>query len=193
MLWMMGSGIHIMNIIFTVYQIMGPIKGVFAVNQGEFLSHYFDTSSSQVAVVNSLDCFASFQGVCWICEGSRCRFDIAKASLYCLPAWCPPFHFAQVIFLCPSNFAPAHIAIFFFLLFPGSAPWVCCQPLHLTGLLWCLSRVQLILPPVAWSNWSWDFGEVWIFTEPSASRGKVPLAFLARTIHEIQYWEMHCQ
>jgi hypothetical protein len=64
MLWMMGSGIHIMNIIFTVYQIMGPIKGVFAVNQGEFLSHYFDTSSSQVAVVNSLDCFASFQGVC---------------------------------------------------------------------------------------------------------------------------------
>jgi hypothetical protein len=64
MLWMMGSGIHIMNIIFTVYQIMGPIKGVFAVNQGKFLSHYFDTSSSQVAVVNSLDCFASFQGVC---------------------------------------------------------------------------------------------------------------------------------
>ena len=31
---MMGSGIHIMNIIFTMYQLMAPIKGMFAVNQG---------------------------------------------------------------------------------------------------------------------------------------------------------------
>jgi hypothetical protein len=34
MFWMMGSGVHIMNILFTVYQISGPIKGIFAVNQG---------------------------------------------------------------------------------------------------------------------------------------------------------------
>eukprot|EP00802_Teleaulax_amphioxeia_P026134 Tamp_27140.p1 GENE.Tamp_27140~~Tamp_27140.p1 ORF type:complete len:192 (+),score=51.58 Tamp_27140:56-577(+) len=33
MMWMMGSGVHIMNIIFTFYQIVGPLQGLFKVNQ----------------------------------------------------------------------------------------------------------------------------------------------------------------
>mmetsp|Transcript_98297 Transcript_98297/g.158509 ORF Transcript_98297/g.158509 Transcript_98297/m.158509 type:complete len:188 (+) Transcript_98297:42-605(+) len=31
MMWMMGSGVHIMNIIFTFYQIVGPVQGLFKV------------------------------------------------------------------------------------------------------------------------------------------------------------------
>jgi len=32
MLYMMGSGVHIMNIIFTVYQLIGPLKAMFSMN-----------------------------------------------------------------------------------------------------------------------------------------------------------------
>ncbi|EKX33687.1 hypothetical protein GUITHDRAFT_166405 [Guillardia theta CCMP2712] len=31
MMWMMGSGVHIMNIIFTFYQLMGPIRGLMSI------------------------------------------------------------------------------------------------------------------------------------------------------------------
>lgn len=34
MLWMMGSGVHIMSIIFTFYQLITPIKGVMSIGQG---------------------------------------------------------------------------------------------------------------------------------------------------------------
>merc|ERR1712205_93395 len=33
MMWMMGSGVHIMNIMFTFYQIVGPLTGLFKVNK----------------------------------------------------------------------------------------------------------------------------------------------------------------
>jgi len=33
MMWMMGSGVHIMNIMFTFYQLFGPLQGLFKVNQ----------------------------------------------------------------------------------------------------------------------------------------------------------------
>jgi len=33
MMWMMGSGVHIMNMIFTFYQLVAPIKGMFSVNK----------------------------------------------------------------------------------------------------------------------------------------------------------------
>uniref|UniRef100_A0A6U5AXI6 ER membrane protein complex subunit 4 n=1 Tax=Hemiselmis andersenii TaxID=464988 RepID=A0A6U5AXI6_HEMAN len=33
MLYMMGSGVHIMNIIFTVYQLINPVKGVMSIGQ----------------------------------------------------------------------------------------------------------------------------------------------------------------
>lgn len=34
MLWMMGSGVHIMSIIFTFYQLITPIKGIMGIGQG---------------------------------------------------------------------------------------------------------------------------------------------------------------
>mmetsp|Transcript_55174 Transcript_55174/g.130533 ORF Transcript_55174/g.130533 Transcript_55174/m.130533 type:complete len:186 (-) Transcript_55174:143-700(-) len=33
MLWMMGSGVHIMSIIFTFYQLITPIKGIMGIGQ----------------------------------------------------------------------------------------------------------------------------------------------------------------
>ena len=34
MMWMMGSGVHIMSMIFTFYQLITPIKGIMGIGQG---------------------------------------------------------------------------------------------------------------------------------------------------------------
>lgn len=59
MMYMMGSGVHIMNIIFTVYQLIGPIKSMFSMNQG------MPSATSPLASPFAPDplCCAVFKGV----------------------------------------------------------------------------------------------------------------------------------